>query len=204
MRFYQYAILILLTVSCSPEKKKDEWTIQPPASAMAQLDSTSSDPIPANANQELFEDTPGLVRAIVNEGLSLSQQGNYLNGKREGIWCEFHHNGLVKSATSYVNGVKEGLHLEINASGQLTKRIFFHNNLRHGEYKEFLYSKVKEERTYKNDKLEGLVKIFYDAGTLMEDGMYKNGLRDGISKWYDQQGNVTITYEYRNGELVKK
>lgn len=76
--------------------------------------------------------------------------------------------------------------------------------MRHGEYKEFNYATVKEQRNYKNGKLEGLVKIFYDNGKLMEDGMYQNGLREGVSKWYDQEGNVTITYEYKNGELVKK
>lgn len=53
-------------------------------------------------------------------------------------------------------------------------------------------------------KLEGLVKIYYDGGKIMEEGAYQNGLREGISKWYDQNGNETITYKYKNGELVKK
>jgi len=205
MKFYPYAILAILMFSCTPEKKQEDLSIQPPLSATgAASDSTAADPIPPNAIQEMFEDKPGLVRATVMEGLAISQQGNYLNGMREGIWCEFHPNGLVQTATSYVNGVKEGLHIEMNANGQLAKRIFFHNDLRHGEYKEFNYATVKEQRTYKNGKIDGLVKIFYDNGKLMEDGMYQNGLREGVSKWYDQEGNVTITYEYKNGELVKK
>lgn len=205
MKYFPYALLVLLIVSCSPEKPNTENNaLLPSTGTVALSDSTATDPIPVNAMQEMFEDKPGLVRATVMEALAISKQGNYLNGKREGIWCEFHPNGLVQSATSYVNGVKEGLHMEMNASGQLTKRIFFHNNMRHGEYKEFNYATVKEQRNYKNGKLEGLVKIFYDNGKLMEDGMYQNGLREGVSKWYDQEGNVTITYEYKNGELVKK
>ena len=207
MKVYALAILMVPFLgSCSPEKPnqetKDEVSIE--SQAQPTMDSVTTDPIPVGANQETFEDKPGLVRAIVNEGPTLLQQGNYLNGKREGIWSEFYPNGLLKNATSYVNGAKEGLYVELNQNGQMTKRFFNHNNMRHGEYKEFNYSSLKEERIYKMGKLEGLVKIYYDGGKIMEEGAYQNGLRDGISKWYDQNGNVTITYEYKNGELLKK
>ncbi len=207
MKSYGWAILILiLLASCTQEKPNQETNDPPPVESLTQfaVDSVATDPIPVGANQETFEDKPGLVRAIVNNGPAISQQGNYLNGKREGIWSEFHPNGLLKSATSYVNGIREGLYLELNQTGQMTKRFFYHNNIRHGEYKEFNYSTVKEERMYKMGKLEGLVKVYYDGGKIMEEGAYQNGLREGISKWYDQNGNVTITYEYKNGELVKK
>ena len=207
MKSYGWPIVIfILVASCTQEKPNQEISDRPPAASIIQstLDSVATDPIPVGANQETFEDQPGLVRAIVNNGSVILQQGNYLNGKREGIWSEFHPNGLLKSATSYVNGIREGLYVELNQGGQMTKRFFYHNNIRHGEFKEFNYSTVKEERMYNMGKLEGLVKVYYDGGKIMEEGAYQNGLREGISKWYDQNGNVTITYEYKNGELVKK
>jgi hypothetical protein len=205
MKFYCCAIVILLT-SCTQEKANKETNNLPSAESIIQsaVDSVATDPIPIGANQETYDDTPGLVRAIVNNGTAISLQGNYLNGKREGIWSEFYPNGLLKSATSYINGIREGLYVELNQSGQMTKRFFYHNNIRHGEYKEFNYSTVKEERMYNMGKLEGLVKVYYDGGKIMEEGAYQNGLRDGVSKWYDQNGNVTITYEYKKGELVNK
>lgn len=207
MRLCVYGITILaLIISCTQEKSNaviNEQAVVQEAAKPA-IETPATDPIPPGANQETFEDKPGLVRATVNQGLTIIEQGNYLDGKREGIWSEFHPNGLLKSATSYVNGVKEGLYVELNQNGQMTKRFFYHNNVRHGQYKEFNYSTLKEERTYKLGKLEGAVKIYYDTGKIMEEGTYVNGLRDGVSKWYDQNGNVTITYEYKNGELVKK
>jgi len=207
MRHCKYGIVLsIILVSCTPQKTDEP--IQEKASVQEAIkpadEGVTTEPIPAGAIQETFEDKPGLVRVTVNQGLTISQQGNYLNGKREGIWSEFHPNGLLKTATSYVNGTKEGLFAELNQTGQLTKRYFYHNNIRHGEYREFIYSTVKEERTYNMGKLEGLVKIYYDGGKIMEEGVYVNGLRDGVSKWYDQNGNVTIAYEYKNGELVKK
>jgi phosphoribosylformylglycinamidine (FGAM) synthase-like amidotransferase family enzyme len=206
MKSYGWAIVILiLLASCAQEKPNQKTSDQPLVESITQsaVDSVSTDPIPVGANQETFEDKPGLVRVSVN-GPAASQQGNYLNGKREGVWSEFNPNGSLKSVTSYINGVKEGLYIELNPSGQLIKQFFNHNGIRHGEYKEFNYSSVKEERTYEMGKLEGLVKIYYDGGKIMEEGAYQNGQREGISKWYDQNGNVTITYEYKNGELVKK
>ena len=203
-----YAILaIVLITSCTQHKNDQEIKNQPSVEATSQpaTNAQVEDPVPAGAFQETFEDTPGLVRLSVKDVTgAISQQGNYLNGKRDGIWSEFNTNGLLKTATSYVNGKKEGLYVELNPSGQMIKRFFYHNGLRHGEYKEFNYSNLKEERTYINGKLEGIVKIYYDGAKIMEEGAYQNGLREGISKWYDQNGNVTITYEYKKGELVKK
>lgn len=207
MKSYGWAIVILiLLASCTQEKPNQKTNDQPLVESITQsaVDSITTDPIPVGANQETFEDKPGLVRAIVNNGPAISCKAITLTENVKGIWSEFQPNGLLKSATSYVNGAKEGLSVELNQSGQMTKCFFHHNNMRHGEYKEFNYSSVKEERTYKMGKLEGLVKIYYDGGKIMEEGAYQNGLREGISKWYDQNGNETITYKYKNGELVKK
>lgn len=207
MKISYVLLAVALITACAKEKAGQEEKEQQIVKAISQpaTDATDEDPIPAGAFQETFEDKPGLVRLSVKDIAGVvSIQGNYLNGKREGIWAEFNPNGILKNATSYVNGKKEGLFIELNPSGQMIKRFFYHNGIRHGEYKEFNYSSLKEERTYVNGKLEGIVKIYYDGAKIMEEGAYQNGLREGISKWYDQNGNVTITYEYKKGELVKK
>lgn len=161
--------------------------------------------IPAGAVKEEYKDAPGLAFVSLSDNAgNKTAGGNYLNGKREGSWVEYHSNGVVKSITTYVGGEKEGIAIEIGNNGQVIKRMSYHKDKRHGDYKEYNYANVKEERIYQNGKIEGLVKIFYDNGKIMEEGLYKSGLRDGISKWYDQEGNMTIEYEYKGGELIKK
>jgi antitoxin component YwqK of YwqJK toxin-antitoxin module len=198
-----YIVSVLLYISCT-EKPKPQEIIAPPPTAANQATTESNESsyadLPSGAIKEEFQDTPDVVKITVGKEI----KGTYKSGKRNGSWVEYHPNGLIKTITSYVDGKKEGLFVELNNNGQLQKRIFYHNDTRHGEYKEFNFTNIKEERYYQYDKLQGTVKIFYDNGRIMEEGNYKDGTRDGTSKWYDQNGNVTITYEYRNGELVKK
>lgn len=193
MKLNVAVLLIVSLISCT--EKQDSTS-----SSRAELVG-----IPAGALQEVFTDTPGLIKVTVNDNTGkVASSGLYLNKKREGSWVEYYPSGLTKSIATYIEGKKEGVTLEFNDNGQLSKRSNFHLDQLDGEYREFNYTTVKEERLYKNGKLEGTVKIYYPDGKVMEEGLYKNGIRDGISKWYDQQGNVTIEYEYQNGVLVKK
>ena len=71
MKSYGWAIVILiLLASCTQEKPNQKTNDQPLVESITQsaVDSITTDPIPVGANQETFEDKPGLVRAIVNNG----------------------------------------------------------------------------------------------------------------------------------------
>ena len=78
MKSYGFAFTLGLLISCGQQKVEDKQTsnkesLQKPQATEVQ------DPIPLGAFQETFEDKPGLIRVILKEGLTLSQQGNYLN-----------------------------------------------------------------------------------------------------------------------------
>ncbi|MEQ8926345.1 MAG: toxin-antitoxin system YwqK family antitoxin [Fulvivirga sp.] len=160
--------------------------------------------LPSNATKEPYEGSPDLVKVTYTDPDGIVNSGDYLLGKRNGTWTEFHSNGLVKSVTGYVGGLKQGSYTEIDDRGQLMVSASYYNDKLHGTWTKFNRSRVKEEKNFVNGKLEGVSKMFYDTGNLMEEGNYANGVRHGVSKWYDQQGNVTIEYEYENGELINK
>lgn len=201
----RFLFIALIAVACSA-KENTATVTKSSAETLARAEVEKSDetteplpPLPTDAKQEKFADTPNLVKVT-----SLQGEGLYHAGKREGTWIEYHSNGALKTITTYVDGKKEGLAVELNQNGQLVRKWYHHADLKHGEYREYNYSNVREECFYQNDKLEGLVKIFYENGKPMEEGNYKNGTRHGVSKWYDQNGNLSISYEYDNGVLVKK
>ena len=131
------------------------------------------------------------------------QQGDYLEGVREGVWTEFHPNGFVKLVVGYVNGRKQGQQLELDNRGQLEVRSTFYQDKLHGQYVKYNRTRIKEKKNYDNGQLSGLKEIFYGNGTIMEQSNYVAGQMDGIAKWFDQEGNVTIEYLYKNGELIK-
>ena len=160
--------------------------------------------IPAGAYQEVFEDTPGLVRVTVKAGQIETGMGDYLNNKKHGTWTDYYPSGAIKSLSTYINGQLEGQMLTLSDRGELETVYTFHHNLMHGPARVYKRGKVVEDKTYVNGLLEGTLRKYYDNGTMMEESPYKNGKIHGISRWYDQEGNVTIEYEYDNGTLIKK
>ena len=187
-----FSALFILFFSCESKKT----TENPTQGKFADL--------PVGAIQESYPDNDRMVRVSVygTDGTVL-QQGDYLEGVREGAWTEFHPNGFVKQVVGYVNGLKQGQQLELDNRGQLEVRSTFYQGKLHGQYVKYNRTRIKEKKFYDDGKLNGLKEIFYGNGTIMEQSNYVAGQIDGVAKWFDQEGNVTIEYLYKNGELVK-
>ena len=137
--------------------------------------------LPPGAIQEPYSDNDRMVRVstYAADG-SVLQQGDYLDGIREGAWTEFHPNGFVKQLVGYVNGLKQGQQLEMDNRGQLEARSTYYQDELHGDYVKYNRSRIKEKRLYDNGKLNGLKEKFYDNGTIMEQSNYVNGQMNGI------------------------
>jgi hypothetical protein len=201
--------LVSCTSGSSPETKSET---SPPAEHLHVATDSLADSLPAGVRLEDFGDGLDIQHAVApGAGADLLLEGTYRNGRREGVWTEFHSNGRASAITGYVNGRKEGLHMEFSDTGVTLLASTYHNNMRHGVYKTWFNSVLKEVKTYRNDKVEGIAKSYYDDGTLQEEGLYVNGQREGVSRppageagWYDSKGKLSIEYEYRNGELVKQ
>jgi hypothetical protein len=203
-------LIILLPIAfmaaCTPSEPAET---KPEANSPAQTavvpTDTLAEPLPPGVRLEDFGDGLDIKHAVApGAGQDFLVEGTYRNGKREGVWTEYHSNGRVSAITGYVNGAKEGLHMEFDNTGTTILTITYHNNMRHGAYKLWNHSILKETKMYRDDKIEGVAKSYYDDGTLQEEGAYINGLREGVSRWYDSKGKLSIEYEYKNGELVKK
>ena len=97
---------------------------------------------------EKFSDVPfsGKVTGSFN--------GLIMNGKREGVWVEFHVDGQLKCKSNHKNGKREGAWICCYDNGQL----FLKGN-------------------YKNGKREGAWVEFHVDGQLGNKGNYKNGVK---------------------------
>ena len=157
----------------------------------------------ANMKMEPYDDGSGLVRVTgyAADGTIL-EQGDYLNGYREGVYTEFHANEFIKSTVGYVHGKKQGQYVLIDDKGQIQERSTYHNDLLNGPQIKYNRSRLKEKSQYSNGQLHGLVEKRYANGGIMERSNYNSGQLDGISRWYDQAGNNTIAYNYKMGELI--
>jgi antitoxin component YwqK of YwqJK toxin-antitoxin module len=153
--------------------------------------------------QEPYDDGSGLIRVSTygTDGTVL-EQGDYLNGYRQGVYTEFHPNGFIKSSVGYVNGKKQGQYVLVDDKGQVQERSTYHLDLLHGLHFKYNRSNLKESSQYNKGKLHGLVEKYYPNGSIMERSNYNAGQLDGTARWYDQAGVNTIAYNYKMGELV--
>ncbi|MEM9855929.1 MAG: hypothetical protein AAF843_01155 [Bacteroidota bacterium] len=186
-------LLPLFFIACSQSSELNEATPEGPSG------------IPAGAKQEPYSHNANLIKVTIERSPGIpSEQGDYLEGQKQGSWTTYHNNELVKSVTTYLRGVKQGVSVTIDDRGQLLTKAYYNNGQYDGEYLAYKRTKVVERRFYNKGKLEGTLKKYYDSGNIMEESIYQNGKLNGIAKWYDQEGNVTLEYEYQDGQLIKK
>lgn len=84
---------------------------------------------------------------------TLTSEGEYFNGKREGEWNLYAENN--KSTGKYVNGLQEGLWIGIDSLGNKRSEINFKAGKRHGVFKDWNEAGVlTREGTYTDDVLD--------------------------------------------------
>ena len=93
----------------------------------------------------------------------LKEEGNYKNGKKDGIWTYWLENGVKEWEETYMDG-------------ELMKSIGWHEN-----------GKEAEEGGFKNSIPYGEWVWWYDNGQKDAEGTFKeNRIRDGKwSQWYE-------------------
>ena len=104
----------------------------------------------------------------------LMQEANFLNGKYEGYFNEWHENGQLAKTISYKNGKKSGTQKEWSCKGQLSKIKNYLNGSMHGlstEYDE--NGKIKTERQWLNGKVNGITTRW--VGNRIAKHTYENG-----------------------------
>lgn len=112
-----------------------------------------------------------------SNNIPLETEGNYVNGKKEGIWKTYYLNKKLKSKGAYAEDKKEGLWVEYNENGVLENEV-----------------------NYFMGKKEGLMKVYQRENILKARVNYKNGKEDGVGEYFDEQGQIELKVNYKNGK----
>ena len=109
---------------------------------------------------------------------NLIYDGEYLNGKRNGIGKEYNENGKLIYEGEYLNGKKIGKGKIYDINGNL---IIF-------------------EGEYINGEINGKGKIYDENDKLIFEGGYLNGKKNGKCKEYDENNKLIYEGDYLNGK----
>jgi len=131
------------------------------------------------------------------ENGQLKDERNGKDGKRDGLWKEWHKNGQLKMECNYKDGSRQGIYKTWYEDGQ-----------------------IKEEKTYVNGEADGLYRQWYKNGQLSQEctlisevhaiGLFRTWYDNGQIKskenlilkghWFPYADGLTQRW-YRNGQL---
>jgi len=106
------------------------------------------------------------------------EEGNYLNGQKNGSYSSYYSNGKLRLKGNYTSGNKTGLWILYSEVGD-----------------------VESETEFIDDEMSGVDK-FYCGGQLRYETAYKNNLKDGMVKIYGEEKKLAGILYYDEGVLV--
>ncbi|MBU1726847.1 MAG: hypothetical protein KJ880_04380 [Candidatus Omnitrophica bacterium] len=121
---------------------------------------------------------------------------------RQGQYVRYHKNGEKECEGNYVNGRDDGIFRWYYTTGQIKSEIPMKNGKRHGEAKFYGgFKEIKSVENYQDGKREGESKYYFDNGALKEEGVWHDDLENGPHAWYYPNGNPKEKDDFRNGKI---
>lgn len=111
----------------------------------------------------------------------LENTGEYVNGKKQGVWLGYHPNGVMRDSSMWENGKKIGTSLS------------WHEN-----------SFIKDSSVYNEDE-SGMSASWFDNGSPAAAGHYAAGRKmNGKWQFFYDNGKLSAIEDYEMGRLVSK
>jgi len=101
------------------------------------------------------------------ESGNIESDGNYLNGKKDGLWTFYNDDNDYWSQGNFLEGKKVGLWK------------FYYD----------IDSTLEQKGRYLNGKKDGIWESFYKSGQIYQSGNYENGYKIGHWDYYYENGN---------------
>lgn len=149
----------------------------------------------------------------------VKEEGNYSNGKRNGLFKIFDKKGHLDRIETYKNGVLQedsaaeilDVKKELGQDGKIKSIGSYANGKKQGIFREYNSDgEIIASSVYKNDvkvgegvitgsgKYIGSWKIYYPTGELRAEGEYEEGKKNGKWKYYFITGELEQKGNYKN------
>lgn len=133
----------------------------------------------------------------------LAMTGQYIEGKKDGLFIEYFPNGRKRLEAEFKEGRKEGKMWAYDTSGQLLQRAYFSNNQLNDSLLAWYPGGVlKSKALFLKDSIEGIATEYYRTGIIKKELSHKRGRPNGPSKEYYPSGVLYIDAWYVDGFLT--
>ncbi|MDC0100495.1 DUF1566 domain-containing protein [Crocinitomicaceae bacterium] len=138
-----------------------------------------------------------------HENGQLWTEGNYKDGKEEGVQKDWYENGQIWDELNYKDGKEEGVQKSWYENGQLRSESNYKDGKEEGVQKSWHENGVLAyTEYYKDGKKEGVQKSWYWDGQLMSEWNYKDGKEEGVQKSWYENGQLRSEFNYKDGKRI--
>ncbi len=133
----------------------------------------------------------------------LTEEGDYLDNKKIGIWTKYYPGGTKKHELTFTNNLPNGYAKFYYKDGLLQEEGMWKDNKWVGEYRYYhengnlFYNWVYNA----SGKREGTQQYFHENGNLMIEGTWKEGSESGLLKEYYENGSVKAEKTFATGKI---
>jgi antitoxin component YwqK of YwqJK toxin-antitoxin module len=124
---------------------------------------------------------------FINE--TISSQGKYFYGQKDGWWEYFHENGQLKECGHYSLDLLNGTWRYFDFYGSMISEKNYLEGKLNGWNKTYVNDIMVEECEYQLDKKHGYYH-FYENGILILKGNYFNNVKVGVWKTFNSKGKI--------------
>lgn len=132
-------------------------------------------------------------------------EGNYIDGKKEGVWKSYYPGGALLSEITYTNDRKEGPAKIYYEDGTVAEEGFWKHNKWTGEYKSYHKNgKTAVHWNYNDEGNRSGKQVYYHKnGQVKIEGSWVDGEQNGEIVEYYENGNVKSKKTYENGSILE-
>ncbi len=131
------------------------------------------------------------------------EDGNYLSGKKVGIWKRYYPNGRLKSELAFANNAPSGSAKFYYESGRIQEEGNWKDRKWVGNYKYYHENGVLyyDWEFNTEGKREGPQKYYFPNGNPMYEGDWREGKETGVLKEYYENGSLKAEKYFNDGKL---
>jgi len=133
------------------------------------------------------------------------EEGDYVSGRRSGLWVKYYPNGNKKSEIVYERGRPNGKFKLYYENGNVEEEGEWKNRLYSGAFKRYYEDgTLEQEKTFdENGKAKGKVTYYYANGKKELEFTTSNGKEIGKATRYYPNGDVKEIISFEDGDMVK-
>jgi antitoxin component YwqK of YwqJK toxin-antitoxin module len=147
----------------------------------------------------------GYWTIIADDGSHTKEEGNYKEGRKDGLWKAYYPDGKLKHEITYTEGIAKGPARFYYKDGSLWEEGNWQEHCWVGDYRLYHPTGNAAYQFHYNShgKRVGEQRYFYPDGTLKYKGVWDNGAITGQLEVYDDKGQLAQVRNYKDGSFEK-